>query len=247
MSYRIKLPPKKHMIDEAQLMGGMGRLWFAMEEHRRGLLAGLAVLILAGLMVGGVVWYDLQQAQRALDIHLEANRFYATRPAGKPEVAANNLKEAIKRYRQVAKEFPRSAVAPHALYQLGLSLEQDNNFPGAVEAYEDLASTYGNTGPLLGLVYQRLGYAHLNDGKTDKAIEAFTWVLAVPQALNKDQSLFELGKLELDASRPEAAFNHFQDILDDYPQSPFANDARVRIKALEAPETETASPPQEEQ
>ncbi len=82
MVYRIKLPPKKHMIDEAQLMGGMGRLWFAMEEHRRGLLAGLAVLILAGLMVGGVVWYDSQQAQRALDIHLEANRFYATRPAG---------------------------------------------------------------------------------------------------------------------------------------------------------------------
>ena len=79
MSYRIKLPPKKHMVDEAQLMGGMERLWFAMEEHRRGLLAGLAVLILAGLMVGGVVWYDLQQAQRALDIHLEPEAFHPGR------------------------------------------------------------------------------------------------------------------------------------------------------------------------
>jgi TolA-binding protein len=52
--------------------------------------------------------------------------------------------------------------------------------------------------------------------------------------LNKDQGMFELGKIEEARSRPEGALARYQDLMKTYPNSPFAGEASVRIKSLEA-------------
>ncbi len=233
MSYRIKPPVRKSAVDEAHLISGMERLWIVLEENRRGVLAGLAVLLLAVAAVGGVIWYDYRQGQEALALHEEAMRFYITRPADNPEQAAKNLAQAITRFRRVVKEFPRSSVAPHALYQLAQALEEDNKLDGAIEAYREFVGTFGGSDTLVGLVYQRLGYAYLQKGDWEKAMESFSAVLAVPGALNKDYTLLEMGKLEEGESRPEGALARYKELRDNYPQSPLASEADVRINALE--------------
>jgi tetratricopeptide (TPR) repeat protein len=90
---------------------------------------------------------------------------------------------------------------------------------------------------MLGLVYQRLGYAYLLQGARDQATSSFSAVLDIPGALNKDQVLFELGKLEETLSRPEGALARYQELMKAYPNSPFASEAAVRIKALEVKKT----------
>lgn len=239
MTYRIKSGPKKSQDDAAQLLTWMERFWLAAEEHRRGVLTGFVVLLLAAGVLGGVVWYDYQQAEQALKLDREAGRFYATRPSDNAKQAMENLKQAIVLYRRVVKEFPRSAGASHSLYQLGLALEEDNNVAGAIEAYEKFLAKYGDNEALLGLVLQRLGYAFLLKKDPDKAERAFSSVLTVRGALNKDHALFELGKLEETQARPEGAFARYQDLVDGYPHSPLAGEAQVRMRALgvkEAPE-----------
>jgi tetratricopeptide (TPR) repeat protein len=84
------------------------------------------------------------------------------------------------------------------------------------------------------MVYQRLGYAYLLKGDADQAAKAWSAAVEVPGALNKDQALFELGKLEESQSRPEGALARYQDLMKTYPNSPFTGEAAVRIKALEA-------------
>lgn len=234
MSYRIKTPPRKSPVDEAQLMSTMEWLWLSAEEHRRGLLLGLVVVILAIGVVVGVVWYDMQRAQKAMSLHVEATKHFATRPPDKPEQAQKNLKQAILLYRQVAKEYPGTSAAAQSLFRLGLALEEDKNLPEAIEAYQKLVTTYGGNDPLLGLAYQRLAYAYLQQGERGKAEEALTAILAVPGANNKDHALFELGKLEEAQSRPEGALARFQELIDRHPYSPLANEASIRIKALSA-------------
>lgn len=234
MSYRIKTPPRKNPVDEAQLMSTVERLWLSAEEHRRGILAGLVVVILAVGVVVGVVWYDLDRAQRAMTLHVEANKHFATRPPDKPEQAEKNLKKAILLYREVAKEYPGTSAAAQSLFRLGLALEEDKNLGEAIETYQKLVTKYGDNGPLLGLAYQRLAYAYLQQGENGKAEEALTAVLAVPGANNKDHALFELGKLEQAQSRPEGALARFQELIDQHPYSPLANEASIRIKALSA-------------
>jgi tetratricopeptide (TPR) repeat protein len=91
---------------------------------------------------------------------------------------------------------------------------------------------YDETRILLSLIYQRLGYAYLLKGDAEQARKAFSFVLEMPEALNKDQVLFELGKIEESQSRPEGALARYQDLMKAYPNSPFTGEAAVRTKVL---------------
>ncbi len=254
MTYRIKPHPRNIPVDEAHLISHMERFWIAAEENRRGILAALGVLLLAAGAVAGAIWYDLRQEEAALTLHEEATRFYSVQPPDKPEQAKKNLEKAISLYRQVVEQFPHSDIAPYALYQLGIALERDNQHALAIEAYEKFAERHGDMEAMLGLVYQRLGYASWVNGDPEKAEQAFASVLSTPGALNKDHALFELGKLEEAQSRPEGALARFQELMDTYPNSPLANEATVLIKALggkepsgeKSEDTSTQSPTGEE-
>lgn len=232
MAYKIRIPSKTTTVDETQLLTGIERLLVALEEHRRAVLVGGSVVLLAVLVVAGVFWFDYQTGQKALFLDQEATRHYLTRPADKPEQADKNLKEAIALYRQVVEQYPRTSSAPIALYHLGNALAQVNDLDAAIESYKRFVVLYGSNTSLLGLVQQRLAYAYLLKGDRDQAAKAFSAVLEMPGALNKDNALFELGKLEESQSRPEGALAHYQDLIKNYSNSPFAGEAAVRVKVL---------------
>lgn len=242
MSYKIRIPSKTTTIDEAQLLTGVERLLVALEEHRRAVLAGGAVVLLAVLVVAGVFWFDYQTSQKALSLEQEATRHYLTRPADKPEQADKNLKEAIALYRQVVEQYPRTTSAPIALYHLGNALVQANDLDAAIESYKRFVVLYGSNTSLLGLVQQRLAYAYLLKGDRDLAAKAFSAVLEMPGTFNKDHALFELGKLEESQSRPEGALAHYQDLIKNYANSPFASEAAVRVKVLDVKKVLDAPP-----
>jgi len=71
-------------------------------------------------------------------------------------------------------------------------------------------------------------------------VKAFTGILDIPGALNKDHVLFELAKIEESQSRPEGALAHYQDLMKNYPNSPFTSEAAVRVKVLEVKKTPDA-------
>lgn len=233
MSYKIRIPSKTSTVDEAQFLTAMERLLVALQLNHRAVLVGGGVAVLAVLVVAGVFWFDYQTAQKALSLDQEATRHYLTRPADKPEQADKNLKEAIALYRQVVEQYPRTAIAPIALYHLGNALVEANDQDAAIEAYERFVVLYGSNTNLLGLVQQRLAYAYLLKGERDQAAKAFSAIIEMPGALNKDQALFELGKLEESQSRPEGALAHYQDLIKSYANSPFASEAAVRVKILD--------------
>ncbi len=242
MSYRIKHEPKTIHADEAHLLSGMERLLVSLEQHRRSLLLGVLVAVLAIAAVIGTLWYDTQQESAAAEAHRQATQLYLDRPADNLAKADENLKQAITLYRRVVEQYPRSRSAQLSLFQLGNALVQINDIGGGIEAYNKYVATYGTNKMMLGLVYQRLGYAHLLSGDREAAAKSFTNVLTLPGTLNKDQVLFELGKLEESLSRPEGALAHYQDLVKVFPNSPFVGEATMRMKALEAKKTPGGAP-----
>jgi TolA-binding protein len=181
----------------------------------------------------GLGWYDHRQAQQAVELERQATKLYLDQPIDQPVVAEEHLKKAIELYRQIVTDYPRAPVTPVAVFRLGNALAQAKDAAGALETYTRYIRHYGVNKQLLGLVYQRLGYVHLVQGDREQAVKAFTAVLDVPEASNKDQVLFELGKLEETLSRPEGALARYQELMKAYPNSPFASEAAVRMKALE--------------
>ncbi len=233
MSYRIKVPAKADPLDETHLLSGVERFLLVLQEQRRALLVGLGVILIAAAVIIGVIWYDYQATLKARELDQEATLHYLNRPADDPKKAQEQLSQAINLYKQVVDQYSRTSVAPLALFHLGNAQVLGNEIDAGIESYKRFMLLYSSNPSLLGLVQQRLAYAYLVKGDRDQAAKAFAGILEIPGALNKDQVLFELAKMEESQSRPEGALAHYQDLMKNYPNSPFTSEAAVRVKVLE--------------
>ncbi len=243
MSYRIKVPARTLPADEAHLLSGLEHQLHRLQDYRRPLLVGLGVLVLAAGVVAGVFWVDRQASQKAQELEREATRFLMARSTGDPKNADNLLKQAIAQYRQILDQYPRTPTAAMALFHLGNALVQANDLPGAIETYQRFTLLYGDNAQLAALAQQRLAYTYLLKGDRDQAAKAFTSILNSPGALNKDQALFELARLEEAQSRPEGALAHYQELIKTYPNSPYTSEATIRTKVMDVKKSMDASAP----
>ena len=233
MSYRIKMQAKSAPSNEVELLNGLERVGLFLQENRVQLLAAVAVLLAAAAIGLAVTWMSHRSAEQAEDLERKATQLYLDRPLDKPEQADKNLKEAIALYRQLLEQYSKTPSARLALFHLGNALAQSNDMGGAMDAYQRYLAAYPENKLLLGLVLQRLAYAQLVKGDVDGAVKSFTMALDAPDTLNKDQILYELGKLEESRSHPEGALARYQELTKSYPNSPFTGEAAVRTKALE--------------
>jgi outer membrane protein assembly factor BamD (BamD/ComL family) len=233
MSYRIKTQPKSVPTNEVELLNGLERLGVFLQENRVQFLAGVGVLLVAAVIVVVVTWLSHRSAEHAQDLERQATQLYLDRPLDKPGQADKNLKEAINLYRQLLDQYPGTPSAQLARFHLGNALALANDMTGAVDAYQKYVAAYPENKLLLGLILQRLAYAQLSKGDVEGAVKSFTVVLDTPGTLNKDQILYELGKLEESRSHPEGALARYQELTKSYPNSPFTGEAAVRTKALE--------------
>jgi outer membrane protein assembly factor BamD (BamD/ComL family) len=242
MSYRIKVPAKTLPVDEAHMLSWLDHTLHRLQDYRRPLLVAVGVLVLAVAVVGGVFYVDRQASQKAQDLEREAMRFLTATSANDPQKADHALKEAITRYRQIVDQYPRTPTAPLALYHLGNALVQANELSAAIEAYQRFLMLYGSNPSMTGLVQQRLAYLYLIKGERDQAVKALTAILETPGTLNRDQALFELARLEESQSRPEGALAHYQDLIKNYPNSPFTSEATIRTKIMDVKKTQESTP-----
>jgi outer membrane protein assembly factor BamD (BamD/ComL family) len=243
MSYRIKVPAKTLQVDEAHFLSGLEHQLHRLQEYRRPLLVGFAVLLVAAVAVGGVFWMDRHASMKAEALQHEAMNLLSARSTGDPKNAENLLKQAVEKYREIVEQYPRTPAAPLAMFRLGNAQAQANDVAAAIDTYQRFLVLYGGNPALGGLVRQRLAYAYLLKGDRDQAAKAFTEIVNSPGVLLKDQALFELARLEEAQSRPEGALAHYQELIKTYPASPFTSEATIRTKVLDVKSKEAAAPP----
>ena len=234
MTYRIKVPPRSLPLDEAHMVSNLEHRLLGLKEYRWPLLVGCALLVLVGAGVWGVLWYDGQAASKAREIEREATLHYLMRPGNDPKKTENNLAQAITLYTRIADEYPRTPSAPIALFSLGNALMETNQVDSAIAAYTRFLSNYASNAPLAGLVQQKLAYAYLSKGDRDKAAKSYSAILENSGSINRDQAMYELARLEESESQSEGALKRYQDLMKTYPNSPFASEAAIREKILDA-------------
>ena len=238
MTYKIRHISRQVGAENPQLLSRSERMWLFAELHRRALLTGIVVAIAVVILLGALYLVQYQQEREALVLEHQAAQAYLDRSLVDVDEATEKLQKAITLYRQIIQEFPRTASARSAWYMIGNALAEQDDYAGAIEAYQRFIDQAGNSPALLGLVYQRLGASYLASGNREKGITAYTQVLHMPQTLNKDQVLFELAKLEEHEKRNDEALARYKQLLDEHPNSPYASEATLRVKILEPPADE---------
>ncbi|MCA9473905.1 MAG: tetratricopeptide repeat protein [Nitrospirales bacterium] len=250
MSYKIKTPAptSSRGIDETELLSRKDHFLFFVEQNRTAVLGGLFLAILVGVVGGLVMWFEHRQTEEAWVLEGQAQAHYLDRSLDDAEQSKANVGKAAGLFREILADYPRTTPAQSALYLLGNSLAEQEDYKGAIEAYQRFIDQYGRNSMLQGLVRQRLAYAYLFDGDKEKAFQEFSDILSLPHVLNKDQVLFELAKLEEADGTLEKALVRYKDLVDQFPTSPYTTEASLRIQVLSPEESQSeATEPEKEE
>jgi len=240
MGYKIKDHFDKTAPVEPVALSSKEQFLFFVEEHR-GLVWGGILLIV--VLIGGLItfnWLSKQKQQEAWELQGQAQQVYLDRPLDDPEKSKKNIQQASGMFQDILDQYPSTPSAKVSAFMLGNSLMEAENYQGAIKAYSSFVQEYSQDQILVALVQQRLGLAHLQNGNGDQALSAFEAVLANPQALNKDQVIFELAKVAESNENMDDAVKRYKQLIQEFPLSPLSTEANLRVKVL-APEEATES------
>jgi len=242
MGYKIKdISNKSSTVEPVQFLSSKERFLFFVEENRAMVWSGILLAMVVIVAIVTLSWLNQQKQEQAWELEGQAQTVYLDRPLDDVKKGQENIQKASTMFKEILDQFPGTDSAEVSAFLLGNSLMEEQNYQAAIDVYTSFIKQYAQDHIFVGLVQQRLGLAYLLNGNREAAMEAFEAVLANPHALNKDQVVFELAKLaEADENVAEAVIQ-YKKVVREFPLSPFASEAALRLKVL-APEEAKDSP-----
>lgn len=140
--------------------------------------------------------------------------------------APANYPQALQRFQDIVKQYGGTVNGAIAQFYMGNTYVQMGQPEAALKEYESFIHKYSSEKFLLGLVYQRMGYAYLAMGKQDEAVKAFAQAEAIA---GMGPATLELARLYDRAGKSEEALKKYKDISDSMPSSAWAMEARKKL------------------
>jgi TolA-binding protein len=215
----------------------------AVRENRSAVALGVGAAILVAAIVGGWLYWRTHRANEAgalLGIAMATAQAPitpapslpgATQTPGTFPTEQARADATIKLLTQAADAYPNTDEGIAARYQLGSELLAVGRLDDAQAAFQQVATS----GSTLYASLAKLGQAQafMAAGKTDDAIKVYTELAAArDSALPVDGLLMELARASQKAGKPQDARAAFKRVVDEFPDSTYAADARQQLAAL---------------
>ena len=241
---------ERHRLKENEIALSVARVREQFEEHRQRLLAIVVVVALVVVGAGGYLWWrhrvDAQSRAMLLEALAVEQAEVVPAPAppapGQPATAANTppppgsfaseqakLAAALPRFMAAADAYPASGAGIAARYHAAACLVALGRTKEAIDQYRQVIDGAGNT------IYGDMGRLGLAEAQMqareyDAAINQYR-DLSTKTSLPADAILMQLGHAYTAAGRKAQAQQTFQRILDEYPQSQYAQEAKRELDA----------------
>lgn len=237
MAYKIRMGSRKQELKQPdEFFSLVDRIQHWAVENTGVVTKLILGLVLTGVVVGGFFFFQGSQAEKASVLEFKALQFFQQQGQAFAEADTlspeENYKKAVKLFQEIIQEFPRTPSAVMARYYLGNAYLKLEEFDSAVKAYQSFLDVEKKNTILRGLVFQRLGYAHLSKNESREAIEAFKAAIELDGILNKDQIYYELGHLFHMMGKNEEAIRNYQAVPEQFPDSLFLSEAQTRLREL---------------
>jgi tetratricopeptide (TPR) repeat protein len=213
---------------------------WSVEHQNKLIVAGIAVLVIAGLALGS--WYYLNQQDQKASLELsQAVRTLDTpvRPPNMPpqpdQPSFASSKErataAHKQFQEIVNKYPHTHAADFAHYLLGLTSADMGDNASAERELQQVAS-YRNA-DLSALAKFALASVYRNTNRDKQAIDLYNQLIAKPTAtVAKVMAQMELAATYQSANMPSEAKRIYEQIRKENPTSEAAQMASAKLQAL---------------
>ena len=234
---------ERHKLKENEFARTVNAARDAMSTRQNDIVRVAIIAVVLIALVGGFTWWRQAQhtkASAALAAGLaifEAPVFTPAAPApGSPvpvqqpgtfQTEQAKLEAALPKLMEAAEQYPDQPAGIAARYYAASALASLGRFAEAEQRYQEVVDKAGSS-----MIYSRTARLGLADaqaaqGKFDNAIEIYRTISTDSNSpLPVDGVLMSLGRTYARAGRHEEAVRAFSRIVDEFPQSPYAADAR---------------------
>lgn len=248
MAYKIRVATRKEQLKKPdEFIGTIDRLGEKIRERAKLFWILLAVVLFVGSGIGLFWFLQTQQKNRAAGLEYQALQYYHQQVAPDDQKAApskeDNEKKAIEQFQKILEEYPRTPSAAVARYYIGNAYMELKDYDSAISAYRSFLEGNPANDVMVGMIYQRLGYAYLEKGNPEEARQSFEKVDGLAGSINKDQAMYELGRIDETLDIKEDAIKQYQELISRYPDSMFLSEAQRRLTALGVKTESKTNPP----
>ena len=207
----------------------------------------VAVVIVGALAAGYLGWREhVQTKAHGLLAQAMAVQDARVGPPPAPGTPAGGLyfpterersQAALTKLKVAADAYPSTDAGIYARYQEGATSLALGSTPGVIAAYEQVVKEAGD-GFYGQMARLGLAEAQARAGQYDTAINTFKELAQRKDGpLPVDGILMQLGRTYLEAGKKADAQQTFNRLVEEYPESPFAGDARKQIETLKKAST----------
>jgi tetratricopeptide (TPR) repeat protein len=185
--------------------------------------ANIGLTLIALTLIVFTVYSLVQSGNEKKSGQLLAAAYDAYDPGG--GVPAN-YPLALQRFQDVVKQYGGTTSGAIAEFSIGNTYARMGQYDAALKEYEAFTKKHAGEGLLLGMVYQRMGYAYLAAGKGDEAMKAFG---NAEKLAGTGPATLELARLYDRAGNGQEALKKYKAINDDLPSTAWASEARAKL------------------
>ena len=234
MAYKIRTHSKRTLTDTLQPAYLSERIldWF--EDYKKHIIwIGIISFFVSLLLVGWVYMENKNnKAAQLMEYEGSLTLLDAQLYSDDPDAQKEAYQAAISQFKEIIQKFPRTKSAFFARYKVGNSYAAIGEYESAIENYQEFMNKNGFEDGIGPLVAQRLGYAYLKVGETEESEKYFKMLTPESNAYNRDFSLFELAQITEAKGDKEKALSLYQEIIDQFPSSPLASEAKGKLNSL---------------
>jgi hypothetical protein len=234
----------KEQIKQDELASGLERAMAWLAAHRDEVRIGAGVLVVLLAAGGAFAYFQGQRAREADRALQDALAMFeapvaaeaplgADKPGGQVfATAEDKYKTAAAAFEGVDRRFGSSSVGLRARYYAALSRIELGQYDEAEKALKELQGRGSGLEPELARV--ALAGLYRRSGKVDQAVEAYRGLATNPAAnVPRDFALLSAAQALEDAKRWAEARAAYRQLVEDFPASVYATEARQRAEFLQ--------------
>lgn len=200
--------------------------WF--ETHLKTILRGAGIFLVAAILIAAIFGWKQYRVGKATDQIQQGSARFETAAASQ-FLDTEALADALVHFEKAEETAGSSAPGPLASYYRGVTLYRLGRNDEAIGALEGFVGKVKGDDPLGWVGRNLLAKLQIEAGNAARAVELFEQVVGDDSDYPQEQALLQLGIAQREAGDMETARATWQKVVDEYPQSASANEARGLI------------------
>lgn len=184
----------------------------------------IAFLIIIGSGAGFII-YNKSASNKASLLEYEGLKLYYGQFQATANLSDDRYKKALEKFT----ESYNTKKNPNVLFYIANCHYESGNYDEAIKTLKELVSRFSEP-QFVSYSYYKMAMAYLKKNDTENALNNLQSLVKLKGGILQDLALMEIAKILETTGKAEGAKDAYKELIEKYPKSAFANEAKLRIE-----------------